>query len=63
MSDHGHSAFLTPWAIQGLFREATGHELEWVYPGDAGPALCRDAPPWPAKGSLRRQDEVIYVCL
>ncbi|SDO82752.1 glucosyltransferase domain-containing protein [Pseudomonas jinjuensis] len=63
MHDHGESAFATPWAIQGLLREATGQELEWVYPEEADKERCTHSPHWPGEGSLLRKEDVIHVCL
>lgn len=62
IGDANLSAFAVPWAVDALFEEANGRELN-VMLGDANESSCTLLGDFPHRSSIFRKNNELHVCL
>lgn len=59
--DLNTSALAVSWAAKHLFMEVSGRK--WDLKSVATAPECENVSPWPKKGAIRNEKDIIYVCL
>lgn len=61
--DLNASAFIVPWALTGLFGEASGNAITFENDPTHAAVRCKDRPRWPDGESIFEADNKIFICL